>query len=63
MFNNIWGLITKIFICVYWIVLMGHNLYNFGKLSKEAKKRNKWIKILICVNGIIIIFTFVSIFL
>lgn len=63
MFNNIWGLVTKIFICVYWIVLIGHNLYNFGKLSEEAKKRNQWIKILILVNGIVIILTFVSIFL
>lgn len=56
------SIITKIFICLYWVVLIGHNIYNYGKMSLEAKNRNKWIKALIIVNAIVIILTFISIF-
>ena len=60
--NNIINILTKCFICLYWIVLIGHNIYNFGKMSPEAKKRNWWIKALILVNAIVIVFTFICIF-
>jgi len=59
MFN----IITKCFICLYWVVLIGHNIYNYGKMSPEAKKRNYWIKALIVVNAIVIGFTFTCIFI
>lgn len=54
-------IITKIFICLYWLVLIGHNIYNFKNMPKEARKRNIWIKVLIFVNFIVIILTFISI--
>ena len=57
------NLLAKIFICLYWIVLIGHNCYNFGKMSPEARRRNWWIKALIIVNAIVIIFTLASIFI
>lgn len=61
--SNTLSIITKVFICLYWIVLIGHNLYNFGKMSPDARKRNYWIKALILVNAIVIGFTFTCIFL
>lgn len=61
--SDIFSIITKVFICLYWVVLIGHNIYNFGKMSPEAQKRNYWIKALIIVNAIVIIFTFICIFL
>ena len=56
---SIW---TKIFICLYWVVLVGHNIYNYGKMSPDAKKRNYWIKALIIVNAIVIVLTAITIF-
>lgn len=61
--SNIFSILTKIFICLYWVVLIGLNLYNYGKMSPEAKIKNNWIKALIIVNAIVIIFTFISIFI
>lgn len=54
------NIITKIFICLYWIVLICFNIRNF--VATEASKRNKFIYLLIVVNAIVIIFTFISIF-
>ena len=56
------SIITKIFICLYWVVLIGHNIYNFCKMPEEAKKRNYWIKALIIVNFIVILLTLYGIF-
>lgn len=57
------SIITKIFIMLYWIVLILHNIYNFKKMPEEARKRNFWIKLLIIVNFIVIVLTAISIFL
>ena len=54
------NILTKIFICLYWIVLICFNIRNF--IATEASKRNKFIYLLIFVNAIVIIFTFISIF-
>ena len=54
------NILTKIFICLYWIVLICFNIRNF--VATEASKRNQFIYLLIIVNAIVIIFTFVSIF-
>ena len=35
------SIITKIFICWYWIVLIGFNLRNFKHMQSEAKRRNR----------------------
>lgn len=61
--SNTFNIITKVFICLYWVVLIGHNIYNFGKMSPDARKRNYWIKALILVNAIVIGFTFICIFI
>lgn len=60
--SEIMNIILKVFICLYWIVLIGHNLYNYGKMSPEARARNWWIKSLIGVNAIVIALTIVVIF-
>ena len=54
------NILTKIFICLYWIVLISFKIRNF--VATEASKRNKFIYLLIIVNAIVIIFTFISIF-
>lgn len=54
------GIVTRIFICLYWVVLIGFNIRNF--LSMEASKRNAWIYALIGVNAAVIALTFLSIF-
>ena len=54
------NIITRIFICLYWVVLIGFNIRNF--LSMEASKRNAWIYALIGVNAAVIVLTFLSIF-
>ena len=56
------SIITKIFICLYWVVLISHNIYNFCKMPEKTKKRNYWIKALIIVNFVVILLTFVGIF-
>ena len=61
--TEIVNLILKCFICLYWVVLIGHNIYNYGKMSSDAQKRNWWIKTLILVNFIVILLTGVIIFL
>lgn len=57
------NLLAKIFICFYWIVLIGHNIYNYRKTPIEARKRNYWIKALIFINLLVIIFTAIAIFI
>lgn len=52
------NILTKVLICVYWIVLIGHNIFNYSKMSPEAKSRNHWIKVLILVNALVILGTF-----
>ena len=57
------NLLAKIFIGFYWIILVGHNIYNYRKTPIEARKRNYWIKALIVVNLLVIIFTAIVIFI
>lgn len=51
---NIVSIITKCFICLYWVVLIGFNIRNFINMPKEAKARNRWIYALIIVNALVI---------
>ena len=53
-------ILGRIFICLYWVVLICFNIRNF--LATEAKKRNIFIYLLIVVNFIVIIFTGINIF-
>ena len=53
-------IIGRIFICLYWIVLICFNIRNF--IATEAAKRNIFIYFLIIVNAIVIIFAFLNIF-
>ena len=53
-------IIGRIFICLYWIVLICFNIRNF--IATETAKRNIFIYFLIIVNAIVIIFTFLNIF-
>lgn len=57
------GIITRIFICLYWVVLIGFNIRNYVNMPKEARKRNLWIKMLIIVNAIVVLCTAISIFI
>lgn len=57
-----WGIFTRIFICLYWVVLIGFNIRNYKNMPQEARERNRWIVYLIIVNAIVILFTFVGIF-
>ena len=61
MWTDIFSIIVKVAICLYWIVLIGHNIYNYRKMPEEARKRNYWIKALIAVNALVIVLTAVSI--
>jgi hypothetical protein len=54
------GVISRIFICLYWVVLLGFNASNF--VHNEALRRNKWICALIVVNFIVAVITFILIF-
>ena len=53
-------IIGKVFICLYWVVLICFNIRNF--MATEAQKRNIFIYLLIIVNFIVIIFTGINIF-
>ena len=53
-------IIGRIFICLYWVVLICFNIRNF--MATEAKKRNIFIYLLIAVNAIVILCTFLNIF-
>ena len=53
-------IIGKVFICLYWVVLICFNIRNFT--ATEAQKRNIFIYLLIAVNFVVIIFTFLNIF-
>ncbi len=53
-------ILGRIFICLYWIVLICFNIRNC--VATEAKKRNIFIYLLIVVNFIVIVFTFLNIF-
>ncbi len=55
------GIITRFFICLYWIVLICFNIRNYCNMTKEAKERNKFIYLLIIVNAIVILLTFIQI--
>ena len=57
------GIITRIFICLYWVVLIGFNIRNYINMPKETRKRNLWIKMLIIVNAIVVLCTAISIFI
>ena len=57
------GIITRIFICLYWVVLIGFNIRNYINMPKEVRKRNLWIKMLIIVNAIVVLCTAISIFI
>ena len=48
------SIVTKCFICLYWVVLIGFNIRNFINMPKEAKSRNRWIYALIVVNALVI---------
>ena len=54
------NLINRIFIHLYWVVLLGFNTSNF--MHNEALRRNRWIRALIIVNLIVAIGTFIAIF-
>ena len=56
------GIVTRIFICLYWVVLIGFNIRNYINMPNEARQRNKWIIALIVVNAIVVLFTAISIF-
>ena len=53
-------IISRILICLYWIVLICFNIRNFKQM--EAAKRNVFIYLLIIVNALVIIATFIGIF-
>lgn len=53
-------ILGRIFICLYWVVLICFNVRNF--IATEAQKRNIFIYLLIIVNAIVIVFTFLNIF-
>lgn len=53
-------ILGRIFICLYWVVLICFNIRNF--MATEAKKRNIFIYLLIAVNFIVIVCTFLNIF-
>ena len=53
-------ILGRIFICLYWVVLICFNIRNFK--ATEAKKRNIFIYLLIAVNFIVIVCTFLNIF-
>ena len=53
-------ILCRIFICLYWVVLICFNIRNF--IATEAKKRNVFIYLLIIVNAIVVAFTFFNIF-
>ena len=55
------SILTKVFICLYWVVLLGFNIRNFN--NTEANKRNKIIYALILVNAIVVVFTAIGIFI
>ena len=55
------GILSRILICLYWVVLICFNVRNF--INTEASKRNIFIYILIAVNFLVIVFTFIGIFI
>ena len=57
------SILTRIFICLYWVVLICFNIRNYYNMTEEAKQRNKFIVALIVVNAIVILFTLLQIFI
>lgn len=55
------AIIRMIFITLYWTVLICFNIRNFCHMDKEARRRNRFVYLLVIVNTIVILCTILEI--